>query len=69
MTPTWPSFPCMPQAPWQDLFARYLATLRPDISEPVARDMAVIMWIEVCDLSPFEAAELEAASWRESRTH
>jgi hypothetical protein len=67
--PAWTSFPSMPQAPWQDLFARYLETLRPDISEPVLRQLAAIVWIEACDLTPFEAAELEAASWREHRTH
>lgn len=65
----WPSFPSMPEVPWQDLFARYLQTLRPDVSEPVARELAVVMWIEACELSPFEAAELEAASWWEHRAH
>jgi hypothetical protein len=59
----------MPQAPWQDLFARYLETLRPDLTERVLRDLASIAWIEACELSPFEAAELEAASWRECRPH
>lgn len=66
---SWTSFPSMPQAPWQDLFARYLETLRPDISEQVLRDLAAMAWIEACELSPFEAAELEAASWRETRPH
>ena len=55
----WTRFPSMPQAPWQDLFARYL----------VLRELAAVAWIEACDLSPFEAAELEAASWREYRPH
>jgi len=31
--------------------------------------LASIIWIESCDLTPFEAAEIEAASWRESRAH
>jgi hypothetical protein len=65
----WSSFPSMPQAPWQDLFARYLETLRPDLSEPVLRELASVMWIESSDLTPFEAAEREAASWREYRAH
>ena len=65
----WTSFPSMPQAPWHDLFARYLETLRPDISEQVLRELAAVAWIDACDLSPFEAAELEAASWREYRPH
>jgi hypothetical protein len=65
----WAGFPSMPQLPWQDLFARYLETLRPDLSETVLREIAAIMWIEACELSPFEAAEIEAASWREHRAH
>jgi hypothetical protein len=65
----WTSFPSMPQVPWQDLFARYLETLRPELSQPVLRELAAIMWIEACDLTPFEAAEREAASWREVRPH
>lgn len=63
------SHPSMPQGPWLDLFARYLETLRPDISEQVLDELAVIAWIEACELTPFAAAELEAASWREARTH
>ncbi|HJV62088.1 MAG TPA: hypothetical protein VJ743_14160 [Albitalea sp.] len=59
----------MPQGPWQDLFARYLETLRPDLSEPVRRELASVLWVEACDLSPFEAAEIEAGSWRECRPH
>ncbi len=63
----WNSFPSMPQAPWEDLFARYLQTLRPDLSDRVLRDLAAMAWIEACELSPFEAAEIEAASWQEFR--
>lgn len=63
------TYPSMPQAPWQDLFARYLETLRPDLSESVLRDLASIVWFESCDLTPFDAAEVEAASWREYRPH
>jgi hypothetical protein len=63
------SFPSMPQAPWQDLFMRYMQTLRPGLSELVLLDLASIVWIEACELSPFEAAEIEAASWREHRAH
>jgi len=59
----------MPQAPWTDLFARHMETLRPDLSETVLRHIAAILWIESCDLSPFEAAEIEAGSWRECRPH
>ena len=66
---SWAAYPSMPQMPWQELFARYLETLRPDLSESVLRDLASIVWIESCDLTPFEAAEIEAASWREYRTH
>ena len=65
----WPSIPSMPQAPWQNLFTRYLQTLRPDVSDEVLRELACIVWVEACDLSPFEAAEVEAASWREHRAH
>jgi hypothetical protein len=67
--PGWPHYPNMPQAPWQDLFARYLETLRPDLDQSVLRHLASVIWIESCDLTPFEAAEIEAASWRESRAH
>lgn len=66
---SWPTVPSMPQAPWQDLFARYLETLRPDLSESVLRELAAIVWIESCDMTPFEAAEIEAASWHEYRPH
>ena len=69
MMSAWPTQPNMPQAPWQDLFARYLETLRPDLDPCVLRELASIVWIEACDLTPFEAAELEAASWREFRPH
>jgi hypothetical protein len=65
----WTSFPTMPQGPWQDLFARYLETLRPDLSDKVLRELAAVVWVESCDLTPFEAAEIEAASWREFRPH
>jgi len=65
----WTSYPSMPAKPWQDLFARYLETLRPDISEAVRRELASVIWIECCDLTPFEAAEMESASWREYRPH
>jgi hypothetical protein len=66
---TWPHFPGMPQGPWCDLFARYMETLRPELSEPVLRELAAIAWLESCDVTPFEAAEMEAATWREHRTH
>jgi len=46
-----------------------METLRPDLSETVLRHIAAILWIESCDLSPFEAAEIEAGSWRECRPH
>ena len=65
----WTRYPNMPQAPWQDLFSRYLDTLHPGIGEPVLRQLAAIAWIESCDMSPFEAAEQEAASWRVHRAH
>ena len=65
----WPPHANMPSAPWQDLFARYLETLRPDLEPVVLRELAAIVWIESCDLSPFDAAEREAASWQEFRAH
>jgi hypothetical protein len=60
MTPLMPS---LPRTPWINLCALQLIRLRPDVPAETLLLVATLLWNEMPELPPQEAAEQEARDW------
>jgi hypothetical protein len=55
--------PSLPRTPWINLCALQLVRLRPDVSPETLLYVATLLWNELPDVPPQEAAALEVQDW------
>ena len=58
-----PMMPALPRTPWINLCALQLIRLRPDVAAETLLLVATLLWNEMPELPPQEAAEQEARDW------
>jgi len=55
--------PALPRTPWINLCALQLIRLRPDVPPETLLLVATLLWNEMPEIAPQEAALLEAREW------
>jgi len=55
--------PALPEVPWINLCALQLIRLRPDVRPETLLYVATLLWSEVSELPPQQAAWQEAREW------
>ena len=58
--------PSLPRTPWIHLCSLQLVRLRPDVRPETLTLVATLLFDEVCELSPAEAATLEVKDWNKA---